>query len=70
VQELSKSSNGVNAIYKMMQAGFEKNQVSGQTSEPQVNMTDIQSMVNDERYWNDAAFRQEVERKIQGLHKR
>jgi len=70
VQELSQSSNGVNAIYKMMQVGFEKNQVSGRTDEPQFNMTDIQSMVNDDRYWTDAAFRQEVMRKVQSLHKR
>jgi hypothetical protein len=69
VQELSQSSNGVNAIYKMMQAGFEKSQVSGQTSEPKLNMIDIQSMVNDDRYWTDAAFRQEVERKVQNLHR-
>lgn len=70
-KELSSSANGVRAIFNLMQAGYERSAAPGQQSQaqPSFNMTDIQSRVNDERYWNDAAFRAETERMIQQLHK-
>lgn len=69
VQDLSRSAYGINAMYKMMQAGYEKQQVTGQTAEATFSMKDIQELINDDRYWTNAAFRQEVERKIQQLYK-
>jgi len=32
-------------------------------------MKDNSGIINDDRYWTNAAFRQEVERKIQQLYK-
>jgi len=71
VQDMAKSASGVMGLYNMMKAGYDKQQTSmNQQSEPQVTPQQIQSMVNDDRYWNDAAFRAEVERKISQMHKR
>lgn len=67
VQELTRSANGVNAIYRMMNSQFNQSTAQTYTQQERVTPEQIESMVNDDRYWNDPAFRQEVERKIQNM---
>lgn len=71
VKELSTTASGVRALFNLMQAGYEKRATPGrqEQSTPGFGLVDIQSRVNDDRYWNDAAFRVETERMMNQLHK-
>lgn len=61
VAELSKTSGGVAALFQMMQSGSPA-MPQGQAPAP-ASRDKLQSMMNDERYWNgrDPAYRKEVE---------
>jgi len=65
VNEMAKTSNGVNALYQMMQSGMESRMVSGSSAgTARLTQDELNSMVQDERYWTDPAYRQDVERKL------
>lgn len=65
VSQLAQSSNGVNALYQMMQSGIQGRMMDGQTSgTARMTQAELDSMVQDERYWTDPAYRQDVERRL------
>ncbi|MFP3915365.1 MAG: capsid assembly protein [Actinomycetota bacterium] len=64
VAEMAKTSNGVSALYQMMQSGVEASLVDGSSGTARMTKEELDSMVQDERYWTDPAFRRDVERRL------
>lgn len=62
VTELGKTAEGMQSLYKMMRQGV-KVPGAGQTVEPR-SKAELQSLVNDPRYWSDEGFRAKVERQF------
>ncbi len=60
VKELGRTASGITALYGMMQSGAAPAAVNA--SQPAATREQLQSMVNDPRYWDgDPAYRKQVE---------
>ena len=59
MQEMGRSASGIQTLQKMMDKGYST--MNTDTSTPKRSKAELESMVQDERYWKDPAFREKVD---------
>ena len=62
VREMGKSASGIQTLQKMMDQGYTPANVGADSGV--ASKAELESMVQDERYWKDPAFREKVDRQF------
>lgn len=64
VKHMSRDAEGVNKLFAMMRSDSKSDVKGPQTAQQRLSKAELDSKVNDPRYWTDDAFRAQVEREL------